>query len=152
MGLGFCGSVPKSTSSNFSPTVTCVYFSVVTPFLFYVSLLSKFLGPHSTLNFYVVILVQDPLAHYRWAPRTFITCRLSCRQVFEPWRIMAYHLTLKWVLLSSSSFILTALSSRALGHPGCPLTWGWRCLVVWTLNFHQTVPIHHRTWFLLSGL
>ena len=115
-------------------------------------LLLNFLEPHSTLNSYVVTLVRDPLVYCRWVLCTFITCKLSCHQAFGSWRIVAYHLTSKWALLSFSSFTSVALLNPVLGLLGCLPIRGQRCLVVWTSNFHQTVPTHSRTWFLLSGL
>ena len=59
-------------------------------------------------------------------------------------------LTLKWALLSFSFFVTATSSNQVLGRFGYPSTWARRYPMVSILRFPQTVPIGHRTYFLLN--
>ena len=117
MGLGFCGSEPKSTLPISLLLLHVYHFLLQLLLLFlYCFLLPNFHGLHITPNFYVVPLIWDPLAYRKWTLHIFIIYRLFYHQGSEPWRIVVHYLTLKRELLSSSSFALVVLLDRALGH------------------------------------
>ena len=112
----------------------------------------NFPRPHSTLNSYTVTLVRDPLTYYQWVPHTFITCKLSSRQVLGSWHIVVYHLTLKWAVLSFSSSASAALSSQALGRPGHPPIWGHNALQFGHQTFTKWHPFIIEHGFYKVGL
>lgn len=100
IGLSFCGFMPRSISSSFSP------FHFLCQFL-----PPNHLGLYNILGYYVMALFWDPLTNCKWAQCTFIIYTLSWCHMFRPWNVVMYCLALK---SSSTTLPLQQLSQIKL--------------------------------------